>query len=150
MSRLRHSPARIIHQLLLDLELVTDPEDGDAWPGFYRTEPDTPDDLVTVFNTLGRQDGRSNIDGYVFEHKGFQVKVRSGGNLAEDLAYDKASEIADALDRLVVRAEVTIESSIYYIQCISRTGDIMSLGLEPATGRRHAFTINAVAPFRLL
>lgn len=139
---LTHSPAEIIRQLLVDLALGTD--DG-TWPVKFATEPNSPDNVITVYNTAGRSDGRVQNGGERQEHHGFQVRIRS---TSEAVGYTRARLIAVALDESVLLTTVTVSSSTYLIQSISRTGDILSLGKNHPETNLNLFTINALASLR--
>jgi len=45
------STAGIVQQLLIDLNLATDPTVGSEWPVYCGYEPDDPDDCITVYDT---------------------------------------------------------------------------------------------------
>jgi hypothetical protein len=51
---LDHFPADIIRQLLIDLGVGLDVTATD-WPAFSQKEPDSPDNVITVFDTMGRE-----------------------------------------------------------------------------------------------
>lgn len=139
---LTHSPAEIIRQLLIDLGVGTA---SGSWPVKFATEPDNPDNVITVYNAAGRSSGRVQNGGERQEHHGFQVRVRS---TSESVGYVKARVIAVALDENVLLTTVTVDSSTYRIQSISRTGDVISLGKNHPTTNLNLFTINALASLR--
>ncbi len=144
---LTHSPAQIISQLLIDLTLGTAPVDSGSWPVFYAGEPDSPDSVITVYDSVGRQDGRIQVDGEQQEHHGFQVRVKA---TKHTVGYTKARAIAISLDEDVQLNSVTISGSVYVVYAISRTGDVLSLGKNHPTGNFNLFTINAVVALRQL
>ena len=77
---LTHSPAQIIQQLFVDLGIGTLPETDSDWPISATQEIDgdtAPDDVITIYDTAARRDGRIMDDGVVVEHYGIQAKVRS-------------------------------------------------------------------------
>jgi len=142
---LNHSPADIVRYLLIDLSQGTLPSDSDSWPIHVAREPDTPDSVITVFDTSGRLDGRAQVSGEMLEHYGIQVRVRDT-NPVEGFA--KAQDIAIALDQTAYQDTITINSDTYLVHAVSRTGGILGLGKETPTSKRNLFTINAVVELR--
>lgn len=157
---LQHSPADVVRRMLIDLSLGTDPDARPvgAWPVYASGEPGAgkpvgtastaktgvPDSIITVYDTLGRQNGRIQFSGEIQEHHGFQVRVRAAGHSA---GYAKARAIADGLDKSVYLRTVAIGASRYLVYAVTRTGDVLALGKEPTSGRR-IFTINALVTVR--
>lgn len=135
------SPAEIIRQLLVDLELVQDSQDA-TWSAFVGFLPDSPDCAVCVYDTEGRPDGRIMGSGEQIEHPGIQIRIRGP---VYRTVWDKVKEIADALS---ANSGVTVafeSEDAYLVHNISRTGGIMTLGVEVQGSRRnHNFAINAV------
>jgi len=138
------SPADVIRQLLIDLSLGGR-LDG-SWPVFVSFLPGTPDSALCVYDTSGRPDGRIMVTGEKVIHPGIQIMVR--GFVYPD-ARAKAESIAVALDAQQ-RSEVVMESDASYIlHNVSRTGDIIPLGMEQeGDRRRHLFSINAVVTIK--
>lgn len=93
---LAHSPADITRYLLIDEGLGTLPTDSSSWPVFVGVEADTPDNVITVFDTTSRLDGRTHNEGEVAERQGIQVRVRARDHAT---AYAKAQAITIALDQ---------------------------------------------------
>lgn len=164
-SLLNDSPADVIRWLLVQLGqgiitlpsgliiasgLVTDPSLSpmQAWPCYATDEPDSPDSVITVYDTQGRDDGRSMIDGERYEHHGFQIRVRAPTHRIGQL---KAQQIKVVLDQAVVHRTVTFNdqngtSRSYDVPCVSRTSDVIPLGKDTPSTKRRLFTINAVCP----
>ena len=142
---LDHSPSQIIRQMLVDLSLGTLPSEDDDWPIFATNEPDTPDSVITVYDTLGKLDGRTQVDGKLQIHHGFQVRIRDANTRN---GYSKANAIAIALDESTYQETVTISDSIYLVHSVSRTTDVLPIGKETPTSKRNIFTINATATLR--
>lgn len=142
---LTHSPADIVRKLLIDLGLGTTPSAAGAWPVHTAHEPNEPDSAITVIGASPRDNGRVMIDGERQEKPGFQVRVRDA-NYSNGAT--KARAIAIALDESVNLTSVTIGSSVYLVQSISRTSGILPFGEEKPESRRSIFTINAVASLR--
>lgn len=141
---LTHPPSKVIQQLLVDLGLATLPAADGSWPVTASQEEDKPDSVLTVFDTSGVPDGRTMIDGVMQEHYGFQVKIRAA---RFQTGYTKASAIQNAIDSSVRNTSVTVDSSVYAIATITRTGSIIHVGTEP-TSSRNMFTINATVSMR--
>ena len=136
-----HSPAKIMAEYLILISLgsrvPTAPDPLSAWPVYSCTFPETPNELISVYDTVGTIDGRIR-GGETIEHPGIQIRVRSE---TEAAARAKMKAIAAALDDLY-RLSVTLEGTNYRIQSATRTS-ILPLG-QDATKRRFGFTINAL------
>jgi hypothetical protein len=139
-----HSPADIIYQLLLDLNLGT--EDGD-WKMFVGFLPDlsptqASDNAIAVYDTAGKFDGRLMYSGHQVEHPGVQIRVV--GPVYPD-TWEKVNAIALALDG-VGKVSVAVSSEeAYVVANVSRSGSIIPMGMEEeGDRRRHNFTINAM------
>jgi len=132
------SPADVIRQLLLDLDLGTD--EGD-WTVFVSFLPDVPDIALCVYDTSGKMDGRIMKTGEQIEHPGIQIMVRGTDH---PTTWQKAKDITDSLDQ-VRRSLVALDSeSSYILHNVSRSGAIVPLGVETeGSKRRHLFSINA-------
>ena len=143
-SSLDHSPADVVRWLLIDLSLGTDPGDEGSWPIHASSEPDSPDNLIAVYDTAGVTGGRIQRTGETIEHRGIMVQVRGTG---QPTAWAKAEAIKTALDESVDKSLVTVGSSDYIVYAITRHSGPVSLGREPSTNR-FLFTINAVVALR--
>ncbi len=141
---LTHPPSKVLRQALVDAGAGTLPADEGSWPISASQERNKPDAVITVFDTASRLDGRTMPDGVMQEHYGIQVKVRDSDF---QQAYTKASEIQDILDSTFNYTGVTVDSSAYVLEAVTRTGGILSLGKEPGS-KRNMMTINAVAAIR--
>jgi hypothetical protein len=137
---LDHFPADIIRQLLIDLGVGLDVTATD-WPAFSQKEPDSPDNVITVFDTMGRDLGRTNPDSVRSERYGIQVRVR-GGDI--DATGVRARSIAMALDS-VVRRPVVLEATLYLILSFVRSGPVLRLGIDAPSSGRWVFVINGLA-----
>lgn len=137
-SLLAHSPADVVRKMVVDLGLATLPSAGGDWPAYVSIEPDGQDDVITLYDTDGRDDGR-NMYGERNEHSGVLVRVRSG---AHPEGYAKARAIAVALDESVSWRPVSLGGSSYVVQSASRTTDVMVLGKESLKAQRYLFTVN--------
>ena len=137
---LSHSQAKVVQYLLFDLSAAScsDPRDNTSWPVFAHNEPNSPDNCVTVYDTQGVHQGKTQFDGEVQERHGIQIRVRAM-NGATGRA--KARQIAVALDPLKQKT-VSVEAEGTYVICsFTRTSDVISLGKEPGTDRS-IFTVN--------
>lgn len=115
-------------------------QDGSDWPFYCAEEPNSPDNVVTFYDTEGRKHGRAMNDGRVEMGHGIQVRVRAG---THESGYTKANAIAIAMDELY-QDDVTISGTTYIVYNITRVGDVLPNGKEPTTSRR-VFTINVLA-----
>lgn len=138
-ATLLHSPADIIRQMLIELGLANG-HDSATWPSFVSSEPTSPENVITLYDTVDRGHGREMIGGERQQHFGFQVRVRAA---THELGWQKAYEIAEAFDSAVYEDTVHIDDANYLVYCVTRTGGVNSLGTEPITKRR-IFTINAL------
>lgn len=140
-GNLNHSPADVLRYLLVSLGYGTLPESDAAWPIYVYSEPDTPDNCITLYDTTGRTQGRTQIDGETQEHEGIQIRIRSMLRLTGFL---KASEVILSLDTEVLRNSVTIDASSYLVQAVSRTGNPLHLGRDRPSSNRTLHTINVI------
>lgn len=151
LGTLLHSPSEILVQLLIDMGLAGNPVDGNgapvsplpSWPVYDSSEPDGPDNCITVYDTTSRLSGRASPTGYVMEHFGAQIRIRG---LNKPTAWEKARNIAVTLDESfgAYRRYVTIGSSIYLVQSVNRTGGVQRMGKETPTSKRFVYTINVM------
>jgi hypothetical protein len=135
-----HTPADVLSRLLIAAGVGSDPPGNSAWPVYAVDEPDTPDNCMTVFDTTGMVWGSTLIDGEQQLHSGAQVRFR-GRNHA--VAFLKANLAAVALDA-VSQVQVSADGSTYRVDAVT-TGDVISAGKEPGTGR-YIYTLNVVFP----
>ena len=102
-GQLSHTPSQVIRQLLIDLLLGAD--GGTSWPVYATHEPNAPDNCITVYDTVGRNQGRFQVGGEIQETHGIQVKVRATD---AQTASAKASEIKTSLSENVHLTSVTV------------------------------------------
>ena len=141
-TALNHSPKFVIRQLLVDLGLGTDPSLDSSWPIYDTSEPDSPDNCITIYGSTGFEGGRLQYSGQVLISYGIQVRVRS---LDPEVGWLKIHEIARAIDESIYQETVTLDSSTYFVQSLSRTGDVIELGKDFQSSERYLFTVNATA-----
>lgn len=147
--KLSNPPSEIVAWLIIELGLGTDPlsEPQGAWPTCSDNEPSAPDNVVTVYDTQGIDDGRTMYDGEVLRHWGFQVRVRSTDKLT---GWQKTDAIRDALERQVKDNTVNVPADIgtgvtqYHVHCIARIGQTLSIGTDAPNTKRHLHTLNAL------
>ncbi len=145
---LLHSPADVLATLLVTLGAATDPEAatlGD-WPVYVDSEPPTPDDVLTVYDTTARTFGRSMIDGETLLHEGVQVRVRATDHTTGLI---KARAIRQKLDEVVHLNNVTVDGTDYLVWSVDTTS-LLKLGKETPTSKRSLFTINGTCSIRRL
>lgn len=146
---LEHSPAHIIQQLLIDLGEATATASSGDWPVFIANEPDSPDSLLSVIDTVGAIDGRNMVSGDIYEHYGVQITIRDA---TYKLGHKKAREIAKALTEEVQNTVVSIEgvtgtgTDYYLVHNVTHRG-ILSLGKGPNSDRSF-FTLNLLVSLR--
>lgn len=140
-QKLEISPMEIMASYITDvLGKMTDPDDKTTWPLYQGHIPDGEEvetNCGGIYDTAGINDPRS-MDGTVNEHPGIQLRIRARDY---EIGFAKIEDIAAALDA-VIRETIVVGSSTYRLQNVSRTTPIVSLGVEPGTKRRIAFTVN--------
>lgn len=141
------SPADVVRWILVALGVGTDPELGSAWPVYCSSEPDRPDNSITVYDTDGTDNGRTMVDGKLQRLFGFQVRVRSDSH---GTGWTKADAIQTALAESVYQETVTVNGRSYLVHAVSRIGDVLPLGKESPTSKRSLFTLNAGVTVRPL
>jgi hypothetical protein len=144
---LDYSPAKVVRQALIDMGLGTAQSANGSWPVFYAGEPDGPDSAITVYDTIGTDTGRENIQGERAEHNGIQIRIRSA---AHDAGWQKTNEIGIALDQQLYRRTVTIGAKTFRVHQVSRTSTLETRGKEAPTTKRSLFFINAKVSLRQL
>lgn len=147
LGTLLHSPADVLRHTLIALGKGSTPGSGGAWPIYTGMEPASPDDVITTYDTPGRNDGRDQNSGERFEHRGVQVRVR-GANQKD--GYEKANSVAVTMDEQLYDELVTIDGAQYMVHSVSRLGNILGIGREGATSSRRIWTVNCVVSLRML
>jgi hypothetical protein len=148
---LTYSPADILRQLMVDLSLGTTPSDDDSWPIYCSVQPDTPDNLITTYDTTGVHQGRVMTDGEVQERHGVQILIRSSRFTT---GWTKSRAISVALDA-AYDASVVMGVESYTVHAISRSSGPIALGKEvPVDGgntpssKREVFSLNCTVSVR--
>lgn len=137
---LLHSPGDIVRRALIAIGQGLDPP-STPWPIYADAEPNSPDNVITVYGTSGNMDGRMMADGSWVVHHGIQVRIRSATPTA---GFVKANAIAVAMDQSIYQQGITISGTSYLVHSISRKGEVIPLGKEEPGSKRNVFTINAV------
>ena len=143
------SPAQIVRQLLIDLDIGSEPEftatlyTGEDWPAFYGAEPPVPDNLLLVNDTTGELDGRT-FDGEIQEHFGFQILIRS---IKHSVGWFKAFNLRATLAESVQYRDVRVGDESYLVHAISGIGQVLVLG-KHGPSKRSLFTVNALLSVR--
>lgn len=147
--KLEASPASIMVAYVIEkLGKMTDPSDKNDWPLYVSHLPDGKNvktDCGAIYDTSGVNEPRA-MTGEVSRHPGIQLRIRSRDY---ETGYAKIEDIASALDE-VINNTITIGTSEFEIQNVSRTSPIVSLGVEPGTRRRRSFTVNYLLTMKKL
>lgn len=165
---LHHSPSDIIRHLLIQLGVGSNPDPSpiDPWPIFESSEPEVPDEIITVLGQKGKTYGRNQLTGETIEKPGVQFRIRA---TVSNSAFQKASELAAVLDQEILNSVVVVAdvktgiSYVYVVENVNRShgsaincGNVVPLGKSsPATpgitapsSTRNLFTINAIVSVR--
>jgi hypothetical protein len=115
--------------------------EAEDWPIGAGSEADSPDNYLTVKETVGIMEGRDMTSGDMNGHYGVQIRIR-----AEDrpTARSKADAIVNCLNRQVNRTSVTVGTNNYLVEAITLAGNPIALGTEIATSKRYLYVINAL------
>lgn len=138
-GQLTHSPADVLRYLLVSLSGGTLPSDGSTWPIYVDSEPDSPDNCITIYNTAGRLQGRTQIDGIQQEFFGIQLRIRATDS---PTAWTRASLLTSKLDSSINNNFVSISGTGYVVDSFSRTSEPVSLGRDESTTERELYVIN--------
>lgn len=159
---LHHTPSDIVRRLLIDLGVGSDPASNLPWPIFESSEPDVPDEVITIFGEKGKTYGRNQLTGETIEKPGIQFRVRSS---ISNIAAVKANEIAATVDQMILNSVVVMPDSsyVYVVENVNRahgifsfSGNVVPLGKSsPSTpgvtspsSVRNIFIINALVSIR--
>jgi hypothetical protein len=147
---LRNSAAEVIWGLMIQLGIATDPANQTVvnlqpWPVYYAIEPSAPDNCQQVIDTDGQFDGRSMIDGDLWEHDGFQLLVRGR---THKVGWAQANLVRDTFAVNVYRNDVvTVDGNFYRVQAVTHISRILALGFDAPNTKRSLFTVNAMLAF---
>jgi hypothetical protein len=146
---LTHSPADVLSRILIDLNLGTDPAAGGEWPVYVGDEPapapgGVPDELITVSDTTGVNDGRSMPTGERFERHGVQVKLRARRH---DTGWERMDRICHAINEDILRRDVTIDGHAYLVQTVGGVRRVHEFKKDAKSELRY-FSINGLMAVR--
>ncbi len=128
--------SELIIRLLVDSGYGNLPPNS-SWPIYRANEPDSPDNAMTAYDVAGHMDGRSMIDGILYEHIGFQIRLRSAN-------YRTGREKAEAVRTFlasVYREDLLVNGILCKLHAAVRLLPIIYLGQEE-TRKRCIFVIN--------
>jgi len=134
---MNHSPAQIVVQLMINKSLGTLYSTGKDWPIYYGSMPTEPDNVLTVYDTFPKMDGRIQATGEVVTHPGVMIRIR---NTKYNPGWKKGDDIALAFDN-IRNENVVLEGRTYRIASISRSAGVIPLGQEQGKTRM-VFTLN--------
>ena len=147
-----HSPAEIVQQLLIDAGIGTDPDLSplQSWPVYSTNEPDleTLDEVITVTDTAGADQGRTMVDGEEEIHYGVQIRVDARSH--ENYGWRKTDAIRSYCSQTVYQAVVVIDSIRYLVLNFSRIGPVIPTGKDVGAVKRSIFTFNPTVVIRRL
>lgn len=142
MRELEHSPAQITSQLLCEASalFLFSPEvvsDASAWVVFFAETPASPRNVITVYDTSGESQGRSQRSGRVCEKYGLQIRARSVK--VEDV-WKKCVDVKGYLLQSVVRNVIRLGNSTYLIHSFSFRSGPLPMGMDDS--QRHNYSMN--------
>jgi hypothetical protein len=120
------------------------------WPIYTVQEPNVPDNCITLKDTQGHEFGRAQIDGEMFYHPGFQVRVRSHD---WTVGWLKADAIRVFLAQTWYQGIVTPDDGTgktYMVFNFNNISQVLPLGKDTPTSKRNLFTINVCIVLRQL
>lgn len=141
LGNLQHSPADIVRRLIVRAALGSAPELGGTWPVYASGEPHAPDHVITVYDTEGKENGRTMPDGEAQRHVGVQFRIRC---TTHPLGYRKASDIRTYISEISYQESITLGDVAYLVRCFSSIGQVLSLGKDVPNSSRVLFTLNAM------
>lgn len=138
--KLMHSPANILRKYLIGAGQVQLPTSGTpTWPAAVGNLPPAPDQMICIYDTSGKTDGRIHSTGETQEKFGFQIRVRVP---TYDPGWEKAGILSGLLDT-TNKATVTLGTKNYLIHSVTITSPILYLGQEEGKTRQ-SFTLNGL------
>lgn len=152
LSTLAHTPADVVRYVLVDLGLGDLPQQLTAW-SIYAERMGDYDYSICVTTTEGILNGFNQVQGEAFEHHGIQIRCRS---VNPAFTYRKMSQVQEAIDKLISSYLITIpdtETGVdcnYIVDAVTRTGTIISMGMEIPQSGRFSYTLNATVTLRQL
>lgn len=127
--------ARIVQAWLISEGLGTAVATNGAWPVYAYNRPDSPDSLLTVYNTGADLDGTIQRTGVSVFHETVQIYLRG---LTDDQVYQKGLDIQAKMD--AVRSTlVSWGGNTYKIHSFRTVTPLTFLGEEEKNKRRQYF-----------
>lgn len=137
---LNDAVTNILQQLLVEESLGILPSSGTNWPIYRVNTPDLVDNIITILETTGVQQGRYMTTGAYVDRPGFQILVRANDY---DTGEAKARAISVGLtETLNIPRSITVNATEYMIDSISKTSGPIPLGKEIDSSKRYLFSIN--------
>lgn len=135
------APSEVVAQLIVDLGLGTATLTDD-WAVFATGEPDSPDNVITVYDTTPFMDGRTH-DGKLQGMPGIQVRIRArdprnGWKKSKNIEY----QLSIVYQRIVHR------TNRYMVHALNGFGGVLVIGKETGVSKRNLFTINCYVNFK--
>ena len=151
---LLHGPADVFRWLLVQMNLGSDPTlwetgKGQDWPVQESTEPDQPDNCITVYDTTPRRDARMMTTGETYYHWGMQIRIRAQ---FKPYAAAKVHRMKVFLDQGVDQATVVVPAtdaypySAQYLVPACSSNEPIYLGSDSPRTKRYVYTLNVTAP----
>jgi hypothetical protein len=129
------SPAKILRQLLIDLNVAGE---GTNWDIYYSNMPDNPNNCICIYDTLPINNGRIQLTGEQVVHPGIMIHIRHSDY--ED-GYKKALSLCETLDEGIYTDTVEIEEEFYLVHAFCKRNGPNSMGRDPISNRL-LFSIN--------
>ena len=148
---LTHSPADVLRYALINAGGGSLPSSGSSWPIGCWQENETPDNVITLYDTSGNLDGRFQTDGEMQEHPGIQIRVRSANPLDGNTKIRQLMEIVDKgirLTTVMIENPIGTAVSTYVIYAVTRIGTVLSIGKDTPQTKRSLFTVNMIISLR--
>lgn len=139
---MKYTPYRVIAELIKELGLGSNPQDGAPWSVFAQQIPNDPDQAISVFTNGMPTQGRIQRTGETVAHEGFQVRIR---DVDQNSAGEKAQEIYKSFET-VIRKRITVEEEVYEVPAIHNTMTVAFIGLDE--NNRPNFVLNCKAVVR--
>lgn len=141
---LLNPPSVILAQYIRAEGLMSDPADDTEWPLYISYKPDIKTKQGTIEDDAGAKHGRYMEDGFVVQHYGITLRIRSR---VYNTGWAKMEAILTNLDTIAAKA-ITVNSVDYIIQNVSRTEPFGSPGAEDGTKKRRMFVSNLLTAIR--
>ena len=142
--RLNDLPCRVIRQRLIDVGVAVNSTTA-KWSVFAPVEPSSPDDCITVQDTVGTPDVRSAVDMVQEYHPGIQVRVRA---VDEEVGKLKAEDVRAALEQIGSNVVTLENGNKYSLLNAAKISDAKFAGREAGKTKRVYFTINCTLAVR--